>query len=51
MKKSLFNIQKDYKDLMYEVEIAEGILTDDQISAQKLMKEIYKANQQLIQKL
>jgi len=33
MKKSLFNIQKDYKDLMYEVEIAEGILTEDQISA------------------
>lgn len=33
MKKSLFNIQKDYKELMQEVEIAEGILTDEQITA------------------
>lgn len=33
MKKSLFNIQKDYKELINEVEIAEGVLTDEQITA------------------
>lgn len=33
MKKSLFNIQKDYKELMQEIEFAEGVLEDEQIKA------------------
>lgn len=33
MKKSLFNIQKDYKELMQEIEFAEGVLTEDQNAA------------------
>jgi len=33
MKQSLFNIQKDYRELMYEIEIAEGVLTEEQITA------------------